>query len=228
MAAKSLNELFLEELKDMYDGEKRLTRALPKMAKAASSAELRTALTTHLGETEKQIRRLEQVFRILGKRPTGKACDGIMGIVEEGNKAMQELEEGPILDAALIGGAQKVEHYEIASDGTLAYFADIMGQKQAKDLLGETLDEEKAADAKLSSIAKSGVNRQALRNVGDAGDEGQGLFAMARSGIRRAGVALGVANDRGTRRRRSTSGRRSRSTSTASSRRRRSTAPGSK
>jgi ferritin-like metal-binding protein YciE len=225
MAAKSLNELFLEELKDMYDGEKRLTRALPKMAKAASSSELQLALTNHLSETEKQIKRLEQVFRILGKRPTGKACDGIIGIVEEGKKAMQELEEGAILDAALIAGAQKVEHYEIASYGTLAYFADIMGQKRAKDLLGETLDEEKAADAKLNNIAKSEVNQKALRDSGDDGKE-QGIFAMARSGIRRASAAIGIANDRGTR---TTSSRtRSRSTSTANSRRRRNTTRGSK
>ena len=162
MPAKSLHDLFIEELRDMYDGEKRLIRALPKMAKAAESSELQTAFTNHLRETEKQVTRLEQVFRAMGEKPRGKKCDGIMGIVEEGNKAMQELDEGPVLDAALIAGAQKVEHYEIASYGTLAYFADLMGHERAKELLGDTLDEEKAADEKLNQIAKSKVNREAL------------------------------------------------------------------
>ncbi len=114
MSAKNLSELLIEELRDAYDGEKRLTRALPKMAKAASSEELSAAFMTHLRETEGQIVRLEQVFKILGEAPRGKKCEGIMGIVEEGEQAMQEL-DGPVLDAALIAGAQKVEHYEIAS-----------------------------------------------------------------------------------------------------------------
>ena len=161
MSAKSLRELFVEELRDMYDGEKRLTRALPKMARAAESGELQTALRNHLKETERQVTRLEQVFRSVGEKPRGKKCNGIMGIVEEGNKAMEEF-EGPVLDAALIAGAQKVEHYEIASYGTLAYFADLLENDRAKELLGETLDEEKAADQKLTTIAKSRVNRKAL------------------------------------------------------------------
>ena len=195
MPEKSLHDLFLEELKDMYDGEKRLTRALPKMAKAASAPELQSAFASHLRETERQVTRLERVFKGLGEKPRGKTCHGIMGIVEEGSKAMQELERGPILDAALIAGAQKVEHYEIASYGTLAYFASIMAHQQAKDLLGETLDEEKAADAKLNTIAKSKVNRQALRGRHASGDE-EGIFAMARRGTRRAGAALALAHDR--------------------------------
>ena len=165
MAAKSLRELFVEELRDMYDGEKRLVRALPKMARAADSGDLSTAFTNHMKETQRQVRRLEQVFRALGEKPRGKKCDGIMGIVEEGNKAMEEL-EGPVLDAALIAGGQKVEHYEIASYGTLAYFADLLGEQQPKDLLGETLKEEKAADQKLNQIAKSNVNRRALMSQG--------------------------------------------------------------
>ena len=140
MAAKSLQELFVEELRDMYDAEKRLTKALPKMAKAAESDELQMALMNHLQETEGQVSRLEEVFRTLGEKPRGKKCDGIMGIVDESNTAMQEL-DGPVLDAALIAGAQKAEHYEIASYGTLAYFAELLGQEEAKRLLGETLDE---------------------------------------------------------------------------------------
>jgi ferritin-like metal-binding protein YciE len=171
MPAKSLQELFVEELRDMYDGEKRLIRALPQMAKAAESPELEAAFTKHLRETERQVSRLEAVFRSIGEPVRGKKCDGIMGIVEEGKHAMQEL-DGPILDAALIAGAQKVEHYEIASYGTLAYFAKLLGQQRAKDLLGETLQEEKAADQKLSQIAKARVNQQALMAAnGDARGE---------------------------------------------------------
>src|ERR671914_493332 len=161
MPAKSLQELFVEEIRDIYDGEKRLLRALPKMARAASSADLELAFTKHTKETEKQVKRLEQVFRALGQKPRGKKCDGIMGIVEEGNHAMEEL-EGPVLDAALIAGGQKVEHYEIASYGTLAYFAELLGDDRSKRLLGQTLEEEKATDEKLTAIAKSTVNREAL------------------------------------------------------------------
>jgi len=170
MPAKSLQELFVEELRDMYDGEKRLTKALPRMAKAAESEELGAAFTNHLRETERQVQRLEQVFRTIGEPVRGKKCDGIMGIVEEGKHAIEEL-EGSVLDAALIAGAQKVEHYEIASYGTLAYFAELLGNERAKDLLGQTLDEEKAADEKLSMIAKSKVNREALMGVGTDQDE---------------------------------------------------------
>ena len=127
MAAKTLQNLFIEELRDIYDAEKRLTKALPKMARAADAAELQAAFTNHTRDTEKQIARLEQVFRLLGEKPRGRKCDGIMGIVEEANTMMEEL-DGPVLDAALIGGAQKVEHYEIASYGTLAYYADLQSR----------------------------------------------------------------------------------------------------
>lgn len=198
MAGHSLQELFVEELRDMYDGEKRLTKALPKMAKAATSETLRAAFTEHLRVTEEQVSRLEQVFETIGEKPRGKKCDGIMGIVEESNTAMQEL-DGPVLDAALIAGAQKVEHYEIASYGTLAYFAELLGQNDAKNLLGETLDEEKEADEKLSAIAKSKVNRDALMS-------GEGMVAAAGRG-RKSEVA--VAHERSS----SGSGTRSRSSS---------------
>jgi ferritin-like metal-binding protein YciE len=195
MSAKSLHELFVEELKDTYDAEKRITKALPKMTKAASAPELQTAFTSHLRETERQIQRLEKVFRAVGETPKGKACHGMMGIIEEGNTMIEELEKGPVLDAALIAGAQKVEHYEIASYGTLAYYADMMGHQEAKDLLGETLDEEKAADAKLNTIAKSKVNQQALRGAGQEDDEEQGFSIPGV--IRRAGLIGSLANDRG-------------------------------
>jgi ferritin-like metal-binding protein YciE len=198
MAAQSLQELFVEELRDMYDAEKRLVRALPKMARAASTDELQTAITEHLRETEGQVDRLEQVFEILGEKARGKKCDGIMGILEEGNTAMQELEEGPVLDAALIAGAQKVEHYEIASYGTLAYFADLLGNDQAKNLLGETLEEEKAADEKLSTIAKSKVNREALMGAGtEEEDEEEYQRPTRQSSRRSSGRAMAHDRSRG-------------------------------
>src|SRR5687768_5370464 len=213
MAAKNLHDLFVEELRDMYDGEKRLTRARPKMAKAAGSGELQTAFTNHLRETEQQITRLEDVFEAIGEKPRGKKCDGIMGIVEEGNKAIEEL-DGPVLDAALIAGAQKVEHYEIASYGTLAYFADVLGHSQAKSLLGETLEEEKAADEKLSAIAKSKVNRQALAAGESESDEDQPAFSMPQT-ARRAAAAIGLAHDKPSTSRKSARGSSKRSSSTA-------------
>src|SRR5688572_27787305 len=201
MPVESLQDLFIEELRDMYDGEKRLLRALPKMAQAATSRDLQMALTNHRKETERQVGRLEQVFRTVSQKPRGKKCDGIMGIVEEGNKAMEELDEGPVLDAALIAGAQKVEHYEIASYGTLAYFAELLGNERAKDLLGTTLDEEKAADEKLNEIAQSDVNRRALTEGGNGVDD-DGTFSAAGL-LRRAAATVGMADDR--RRRSSTS-----------------------
>jgi ferritin-like metal-binding protein YciE len=194
MAAKSLQELFVEELRDMYDGEKRLTKALPRMAKAAESEELGAAFTNHLRETERQVQRLEQVFRTLGEPVRGKKCDGIMGIVEEGKHAMEEL-EGSVLDAALIAGAQKVEHYEIASYGTLAYFAELLGNDKAKDLLGQTLDEEKAADEKLSTIAKSKVNREALMGAGTEEEDEEEYERPTRQSSRR-GSGRAMAHDR--------------------------------
>jgi len=201
MPATSLQQLFVEELRDIYDGEKRLLRALPKMAKAAGSSELQNAFTMHTRETERQVTRLEQVFRSLGEKPRGKTCDGIMGLVKESNHAMEDL-DGPVLDAALIAGAQKVEHYEISTYGTLAYFAELLGEDRAKSLLGETLEEEKAADEKLNEIAKSDVNREALlaegedeENDEDRSDAGTGMM----SGMRRPAASMGLGNG-GTRR----------------------------
>jgi ferritin-like metal-binding protein YciE len=190
MAATSLQELFVEELRDMYDAEKRLLRALPKMAKAAESPQLQTAFTTHARETERQVTRLEQVFRSIGEPVRGKKCDGIMGIIEEGNHVMEEL-DGPLLDAGLIAGAQKAEHYEIASYGTLAYFAELLGHDRARDLLGETLEEEKAADEKLNQLAKSDVNRQALMHGDDEEDEESGRSGMLGS-MRQAANSMGI------------------------------------
>ena len=183
MPAKSLQDLFVEELRDAYDGEKRLTKALPRMAKAAENEDLRAAFTSHLRETERHVTRLEQVFRTIGEPVRGKKCDGLMGIIEEGKSAIEELEQ-PVLDAALIAGGQRAEHYEIAAYGTLAYFAEILGHDKAKELLGQTLDEEKAADEKLTEIAKSEVNREALMGMGQESEEEE-MPRSTRRGARR-------------------------------------------
>lgn len=217
MAAKSLQELFVEELRDMYDAEKRLLKALPKLAKAATSPELQEAFTNHARETEGQVARLEEVFQAIGEPVRGKKCDGIMGIIEESNTVMEELEEGPLLDAALIAGAQKAEHYEIASYGTLAYFAELLGEDQAKELLGETLDEEKATDEKLTALAEGKVNREALIGAGneDSMEDEEEEESAGRG--RRGAMTMATAQDRTSSRGSSrSSGSRGRSSSSAS------------
>jgi ferritin-like metal-binding protein YciE len=157
----TLHDAFLDELRDTYDAEKQLTKALPKMAKAATSAELRSAFEEHLEETQGQIERLEQVFETLDEKAKGKHCDGMAGIVDEAKNMMGEDFDGPTLDAVLIASAQRVEHYEMAAYGTLVAWARGMGHTEAADLLQETLDEEKAADEKLTAIAEGGINQEA-------------------------------------------------------------------
>jgi ferritin-like metal-binding protein YciE len=197
MAAKSLRDLFIEELRDAYDGEKRLLKALPKMAKASTNEELQNAFISHAKETDRQVARLEKVFRSIGESARGKKCNGIVGIVEEAKTAIDEMEKGAVLDAALIAGGQRAEHYEIAAYGTLAHFADLLGEQRAKDLLGQTLDEEKAADEKLNTIAMSDVNREALTTDRDESDEGSGIARSLEGGIRRVAKAMGLVNQRG-------------------------------
>ena len=185
MAAENLHELFVDELKDIYDAEKQLTKALPKMAKASDSEDLRASFEEHLEITRMQVNRLEEVFKSLGMAARGKTCEGMKGLIEEGQEMMQELEQGPTLDAALIASAQKVEHYEIASYGTLATFAEILGLQDAKDLLGQTLDEEKEADEKLTQVAGQ-INFEAEAEAeGEEGQEqGESEGTMASSGSR--------------------------------------------
>jgi ferritin-like metal-binding protein YciE len=149
-----LRETFLDELSDIYDAEHQLTKALPKLAKAAEDETLKEAFESHLEETENHIQRLEEVFEIFGEKAKGKKCKAMKGLVEEGEELIKE-DAG---DAGLICGAQKVEHYEIATYGSLATWAEILGEKDAAKLLNETLDEEKAADDKLTEIAESVVN----------------------------------------------------------------------
>jgi len=150
----ALRETFLNELADLYDAEKQLLKALPKMAKAASEEDLKEAFESHLEETQGHIERLEQVFDIFEQPAKGKKCKAMQGLVEEADELIKE-NEG---DAALICAAQKVEHYEIASYGSLVAWARVLGEEQAAELLEETLDEEKAADEKLTSIAETAVN----------------------------------------------------------------------
>jgi ferritin-like metal-binding protein YciE len=158
-----LHELFLDELADIYHAEHQLTKALPKLAKAAHSDRLRDALESHRDETEKHVSRLEQVFATLDESPKRKKCKGIEGILEEGKEIMSEHRKSEELDAALIAAAQKTEHYEIASYGCLCTWAAQMGHEEAHGLLSETLAEEKAADEKLTEIAKSSANLTAER-----------------------------------------------------------------
>jgi ferritin-like metal-binding protein YciE len=159
--AGTLHDAFIDELRDTYDAEKQLTKALPKLAKAATNAKLRAAFESHLQETQRQIARLEQVFESLDEKVRGKHCDGIAGIIEEGKSIMEEDFDETTMDACLIAAGQRAEHYEMAAYGTLVAWAQAMGHNEAAALLQETLEEEKAADEKLTTIAESGINQDA-------------------------------------------------------------------
>jgi ferritin-like metal-binding protein YciE len=154
MQESSLKELYLKELRDIYDAEKQITKALPKMAKAASSSQLRQGFEMHLDQTKNHITRLEQIFEALDESPKGESCDGMEGLLEEGSAVMEEDLDPEALDAALISAAQRVEHYEIAAYGSLRTWAKIIGEKEAVSLLQETLDEEKQTDQKLTQLAE--------------------------------------------------------------------------
>ena len=166
MSIESLDDLFLHELKDLYDAEKQLLKALPKMAKAASSEQLTAAFTEHRDQTESQVARLERIFELLEKPARGKKCKGMEGLIEEGSVLSEEDAQPAVLDAGLIAAAQKVEHYEIASYGTLATYAKILGLDEAVELLAETLAEEKETDEKLTELA-SQVNFEADTETAD-------------------------------------------------------------
>jgi ferritin-like metal-binding protein YciE len=164
---ETLHDALIDELKDLYNAEKQLTKALPKMAKNATSRQLRDALTSHLKETKTQVRRLEQAMRLLDETPKGKLCDGMQGIIKEGNKMLEEVADGPVLDACIIAGAQRAEHYEIGAYGTCIAWAKAMRHTQVVRLLTQTLNEEKAADKKLSTLAESGINEAAMAGEDD-------------------------------------------------------------
>jgi ferritin-like metal-binding protein YciE len=157
----------IDEIRDLYDAERQLVKALPKMAKGATSDELRTLIETHLGETEEQVKRLERAFEMLGEKPRGKRCEGIAGIIEEGSNLLEEDFDGAVLDAGIIAGAQRAEHYEITAYGSVMAWAKQLGESELADLLSETLEEEKSADEKLSALAEGTVNMEAAQSEGE-------------------------------------------------------------
>jgi len=161
MQAESLKQLFYDQLRDLYDAERRITAALPKMEQAASDPQLKAAFRKHLMETQQQVTRLEQVFQAGGQASTGKTCKATQGLIAETEESIQSYTDPAVLDAALIADAQRVEHYEIAGYGTVMAYAKLLGDQQALDLLQQTLQEEKATDASLSTLAESLVNLKA-------------------------------------------------------------------
>jgi len=155
MKEAKFDELFKEELQDLYDAERQIIQALPKMVEAASNEELKSAFEEHLEQTKEQVKRLDRVFQAIGEKPQGKTCEGMQGLLKEGEKIIAEIPKSPVLDAAIIGAAQKVEHYEISGYGTARTMAEMLGQQDAAELLEETLEEEKATDETLTEIAES-------------------------------------------------------------------------
>jgi len=183
--AGTLHDAFIDELRDTYDAERQLTKALPKLAKAATNPKLRKAFEMHLDETKGQIERLEQVFASLDEKVRAKHCDGIAGIVDEGKAIMEEDFDEATMDACLIAAGQRAEHYEMAAYGTLVAWARAMGHDEAANLLQETLDEEKATDEKLSEIAEAGINQAAASAAHPGEEEEEEEMASAGSGSRR-------------------------------------------
>ena len=178
----TLHDAFLDELRDLYDAEKQLTKALPKLAKTATSPKLRDAFESHLKETRGHVERLEQVFETLDEKARGKHCEGIAGIIEEGKAIVEEDFDDLTMDACLIAAGQRAEHYEIGAYGAIIAWAEAMGHDDAVTLLQQNLDEEKAADKKLSALAEGGINQQAAKAAHPAEER---ETAMAGSSTRR-------------------------------------------
>jgi ferritin-like metal-binding protein YciE len=185
----TLREAFVNEIKDLYHAEKQLIRALPKLSKNAANSDLRDALDAHLEQTEQHVNRLEEVFEHLDERVRAKACAGMAGIVEEGSEILQEEFDDDVMDAAIIAAAQRAEHYEIAAYGTAAAWAEALGLAEVADLLGQTLEEEKAADQKLTELAEKGINAAATSGNGETEQESRnasnGRRRMASAGKRK-------------------------------------------
>jgi ferritin-like metal-binding protein YciE len=178
MRENALKELYVDELRDLYNAENQLTKALPKMAKASSSQELRAGFEEHLKQTKGHVDRLEQIFKELGEKATGKKCKGMEGLIEEGKEMIEEEElEGEALDAGLISAAQRVEHYEIAAYGCVRNYANLLGETDAAKLLGQTLAEEKQTDQKLTELAEK-INVEA-EDEQSAKSERKGKAAQA-------------------------------------------------
>lgn len=167
---ESVRQLYIDELRDLYNAETQLVKALPKMAKASSNSELRQGFEEHLRQTSEHVSRLEQIFEMLDEKPTGKKCLGMDGLVKEGAETMKEDYEDAVMDAAIIGAAQRVEHYEIAGYGTVRTLAELLGEDEHVSLLEQTLEEEKQTDEKLTRLAE-GINRQAAAADNDEVEE---------------------------------------------------------
>jgi ferritin-like metal-binding protein YciE len=170
MKENQLKEIYVEELKDLYSAENQLVKALPKMAKAATSEDLRAGFEEHLEQTKGHVQRLEDIFKTLGENPKGKTCKGMQGLVTEGSETIEEEDEGEGLDVGLISAAQRVEHYEIAGYGSVAAYADLLGEEEAASLLRMTLQEEKETDQKLTELARE-INVEAAGASSEEEDE---------------------------------------------------------
>jgi ferritin-like metal-binding protein YciE len=181
MAENGLRELYLDELKDLYNAENQLIKALPKLAKTSTSDELREGFEQHLEQTKGHVERLEQIFEAMDESPKGKKCAGMEGLVKEGSEVMDEDFEGAVMDAALIGAAQRVEHYEIAAYGTVIAFANQLGESEHASLLKQTLEEEKETDEKLTSLSEE-INSQATSEGMGSEEEEELTTASSRSG----------------------------------------------
>jgi ferritin-like metal-binding protein YciE len=171
MEHNALKDLYIDELKDLYDAENRLVKALPKMAKASTSDELRSGIEHHLEQTRGHVDRLKEIFDSLDEKPSGKKCAGMMGILKEGDELLDEDYEGEVLDAGIISAAQRVEHYEIAAYGTVRTWADLLGENEASGLLEKTLEEEKDTERKLTELAEK-INVEAKQESEGEGEEG--------------------------------------------------------
>jgi ferritin-like metal-binding protein YciE len=191
---ESLDDLLQEELKDLYDAEKQLTKALPKMVKKSTAGELKEAFEEHLRQTEQHVERLEQVFELMEMPARGKKCKGMQNLIAEGDEMISEAEDDSTRDALLIAAAQKVEHYEIAGYGTVRTWASLLGKDDVAGILEETLDEEKDADQKLTTIAESFVNQSAAEETEEPAGSRRGGRAAS---TMRAGAGRPVAADRG-------------------------------
>jgi ferritin-like metal-binding protein YciE len=188
MELSTLRDLFIHELKDLYSAEKQLVKALPKVAKAATNEELKAGIEAHLEETKEHVNRLEQIFQSLGTSTRGPSCKGMEGLIEEGSSLIEEEGDEEVLDAGIICGAQKIEHYEIAGYGCARTFAELLGEEDAVELLEQTLEEEKATDEKLTQLALSTINvRAAEGGDEEATDEPQRSGRKAATGGKTAG-----------------------------------------
>jgi len=185
---KSLRELYVEELKDLYSAENQILKALPRMMRAASDRDLQRAFSQHEKQTQRQVKRLERIFKQLGESPRGKKCKGMEGLLEEGKELIQERPEPEVLDAGLIAAAQRVEHYEIAGYGTVRTYARQLGEEEHASLLQETLDEEGETDKKLTALAESSINIEAEQADDDDGESIDGNGRSGSGGRGRAGA----------------------------------------